>query len=176
MKIVGFILRSDLKTSSNTAYIVKKAYGRLWILRRLKALGASRTRLLDVLQKQILSVLNLGVPAWDCLLTEQEKVDLERVLKTGLKIIWGQHYTTSQEVFREANVKTLAQVRENIVKKFVKKSRKHKKFSRWFVKNTAPMVSTRAPNRTQYKPVYAKKAFYKKSPIPVLTSMANTQV
>ena len=121
-------------------------------------------------------MLNLGVPAWDCLLTEQEKVDLERVLKTGLKIIWGQHYTTSEEVIREANIKTLAQVREQIVKKFVRKSRKHKKFRRWFVKNTAPIINTRAPNRTQYKPVYAKKAFFKKSPIPVLTSIANTQV
>ena len=87
MKNVGYILRTDLKTCSNTAYIVKKAYGRMWILCRLKALGASRHRLLDVLQKQILSVLNLGVPAWDCLLAEQEKVDLERVLRTGLKII-----------------------------------------------------------------------------------------
>ena len=113
MKIVGFVLRSDLKTCSNTSYIVKKAYGRMWILRRLKALGASRTRLLDVLQKQILSVLNLGV---------------------------------------------------------------HKKFSKWFVENTATTVNTRAPNRTKYKPVYAKKAFFKNSPIPVLTSMANTQV
>ena len=176
MKIVGFVLRSDLKTCSNTSYIVKKAYGRMWILRRLKALGASRTRLLDVLQKQILSVLNLGVPAWDCLLTEQEKVDLERVLKTGLKIIWGPHYTRFEEIIREANLKTLRQVREKIVKQFLRKSIKHKKFSKWFVENTAPTVNTRAPNRTKYKPVYAKKAFFKNSPIPVLTSMANTQV
>ena len=176
MKIVGYILRSDLKTCSNTAYIVKKAYGRMWILRRLKALGASRNRLLDVLQKQVLSTLNLGVPAWDCLLTEQEKVDIERVLKTGLKIIWGRHYTTFEDVIREANLKTLRQVREKIIKKFLSKSKKHKKFCKWFVENTAPTVNTRAPNRTKYKPVFAKKAFFKNSPIPVLTSMANTQV
>ena len=52
-----------------------------------KSPGASRIRLLDVLQKQVLSVLNLRVPAWNYLLTEQEKEDLERVLKTGLRII-----------------------------------------------------------------------------------------
>ena len=67
--------------------IIKKAYGRMWIVRRLKAPGATRARLIDVLQKQVLSVLNLGVPAWDCLLTEEEKQDFERVLKTGLRII-----------------------------------------------------------------------------------------
>ena len=116
MKIVGYILRSDLKTCSNTEYIIKKAYGQMWILRRLKALGASRTRLIDVLQKQILSTLNLGVPAWECLLTEQERVDLERVLKTGLKNIWGQDYTTFKEVIKEGNLRTLRQVCEKIFK------------------------------------------------------------
>ena len=87
MKIVGFQLRSDLKTISNTRYIIKKAYSRMWILRRLKDLGAKRHRLIDVLQNQVLSVLTLGVPAWDCMLTEQERTDLLRVLKTGLRII-----------------------------------------------------------------------------------------
>ena len=42
MKKVGFQLRSDLKTISNTRYIIKKGYSRMWILRRLKALGAKR--------------------------------------------------------------------------------------------------------------------------------------
>ena len=174
MKIVGYILRSDLKTCSNTAYIVKKAYGRMWILRRLKALGATRTRLLDVLQKQILSTLHLGVPAWDCLLTEQEKVDIERVLKTGLKIIWGQEYSTFEEVTKEGNIKTQRQVREKIVKKFVRKSTKSSKFKKWFSVSTAPTMSTRAGNRTKFKPVQAKKAFYKNSPIPTLTNIGNT--
>ena len=35
-KILGFILRSNLKTISNTEYICKRAYQRKWILRRLK--------------------------------------------------------------------------------------------------------------------------------------------
>ena len=174
MKIVGYILRSDLKTCSNTEYIVKKAYGRMWILRRLKALGASRRRLIDVLQKQVLSTLQLGVPAWDCMLTEQEKVDIERVLKTGLKIIWGQDFSTFEEVIKEGNLKTLRQVREQIVKKFVKKSTKHRKFSKWFLEDTDNRMNTRTGNRTKYKPVPARKAFFKNSPLPTLTTIANT--
>ena len=35
IKVVAFILRNDMKTSSNTEYIVKKAYARMWIVRRL---------------------------------------------------------------------------------------------------------------------------------------------
>ena len=62
MKIVGFMLRSDLKTISNTIYIISEAYFRMWTLRRLKALGASRTRLIDILQKQFLSELSTADP------------------------------------------------------------------------------------------------------------------
>ena len=82
MKIVGFMLRSDLKTIYNTRYIVSKAYSRMWILRRLKAIGATRTRLIDVLQKQVLSVVTLGVAAWDCMWTMAERTDFSRVLWT----------------------------------------------------------------------------------------------
>ena len=146
----------------------------MWILRRLKALGTSRNRLLDVLQKQILSVLNLGVPAWDCLLTEKEKDDFERVLKTGLRIIWGQDYSTFENITKECNIRTMRQVREKIVKKFVRKTIKHHKFKRWFLENDNTSMNTRAGNRARFKPVPARKGFYQKSPIPTLTKLANT--
>ena len=38
-KILGYVMRSDLKTTSNTDYICQRAYKRMWILRRLKSLG-----------------------------------------------------------------------------------------------------------------------------------------
>ena len=84
------------------------------------------------------------------------------------------NYTTFEEVIKEGNLRTLRQVREKIVRKFVRKSIKHKKFSKWFVNNTASSMNTRAGNRTNYKPVHAKKAFYKNSPLPTLTTIANT--
>jgi hypothetical protein len=176
MKIVGFILRSDLKTVSNTNYIIGKAYARMWIVRRLKAMGASRSRLLDVLQKQVISVLQLAVPAWDCFLTCQERADLERVLKTGLRIIWGQDYTTFEQVLHESGLTTLQESRTRIVRKFVRKSAAHNKFSKWFCRQTNLNFTTRSNNRTQFKPVIAKHEFFKKSCIPTLTEMANTIV
>jgi hypothetical protein len=73
MKIVGYVMRSDMRTCSNTEYLVKKAFKRMWLICRLKVLGANRTQLIDALQKQVLSVLWLGAPAWFCQTTEQEK-------------------------------------------------------------------------------------------------------
>ena len=61
MKEIIFNQRSNLKSVSNTEYIINNAYTRVWILRRLKALGASKHRLIDILQKP---GLTLGWTAW----------------------------------------------------------------------------------------------------------------
>lgn len=176
MKIVGFVLRSDLKTISNTNYIIGKAYGRMWVVRRLKTLGASRARLIDVLQKQVLSVLNLGVPAWDCFLTCQERADLERVLKTGLRIIWGHSYTTFEQVLLESGLKTLQETRNKIVRKFVRRKTENNKFRNWFCRQKETNFTTRLNNRKHFKPVIARHEFYRRSCIPTLTELANTTI
>ena len=48
IKLLGINLRSDLKWNSNTQMIVKKANKRLWIVRRLKKMGASDQNLVDM--------------------------------------------------------------------------------------------------------------------------------
>ena len=103
MKIVGLIMRSDMKTISNTCYLTAKAYKRMWLIRRLKALRASTTQLVDYLHKQVLSVLWLGAPAWSCQLTLQEKKDFDRVAKVGLKIIFGGKYNGFEYSLQAAN-------------------------------------------------------------------------
>ena len=55
-KILGHILRSDMKTISNTEFICKKAYRRMWVSHRLKALGSPITELINVLKQQVLSI------------------------------------------------------------------------------------------------------------------------
>ena len=47
-KLLGVIIRSDMKWYDNTNYICQKGYARLWLLRRLKNLGAGVLELLDV--------------------------------------------------------------------------------------------------------------------------------
>ena len=61
-KLLGVKLRSDLRWVENTDYICKRGYSRLWMLRRLKALGATQTELVDVYEKQVRSILELAVP------------------------------------------------------------------------------------------------------------------
>ena len=58
-KLLGLIFRSDNKWYDNTQYICQKGYTRLWMLRRLKGLGASVEELMDVYYKQVRSVLEM---------------------------------------------------------------------------------------------------------------------
>ena len=80
MRIFRFKLRLGWKSISNARYKTKKAYSRMIILRMLKALDAPRHVLLKILQKQLWIVLTLGVPAWHCLLTEQERQTIQGLL------------------------------------------------------------------------------------------------
>ena len=86
MKLVGYQLRNDLKTISNTNYIVRRAWQRMWIVRRLKSLGANESELLKVLRAQVLSVLQFASPAWSTQITAHESARIESVLKPAC--IW----------------------------------------------------------------------------------------
>ena len=48
MRILGVVIRADMKWSSNTKYIVERGYSKLWMLRRLKNRGAGQDDLKDV--------------------------------------------------------------------------------------------------------------------------------
>ena len=63
IRLLGLILRSDMKWTSNTENMITKANKRLWMLRRLKNLGANSIDLVEVYTKQIRCVLELAVPA-----------------------------------------------------------------------------------------------------------------
>ena len=64
MKLLGVIITSDLKWSANTEFIVKKAFKKLWVLRRLKEAGANRDELIDMYIKIVRSIVELAVPVW----------------------------------------------------------------------------------------------------------------
>ena len=82
-KLLGVKIQSDLKWNDNTDYICQKGYARLWMLRRLKGLGATELELLDVYEKQVRSVLELAVPVWQPALTQGQSKQIERVQRSA---------------------------------------------------------------------------------------------
>ena len=64
----------------------------MWILRRLKAFGATEKEMLDVLRCQLLSVLQFAKSAWTTLLSQYESNTIETVQETGLYLVYGPRY------------------------------------------------------------------------------------
>ena len=79
MKLLGVVITSDLKWHENTKHITKKAFGRLWLMKRLKSMGASAETLLDVYCKQVRSVLEFAAVVWSSGLTQENSTQIERV-------------------------------------------------------------------------------------------------
>ena len=171
IRLLGLIIRSDGKWSSNTRNMISKANKRLWILRRLKNMGAKNCDLVDVYLKQIRCILELAVPAWQGGLSQAEKIDLERIQKTACHIILGQQYQSYNNALQLLQLETLEHRRNSLSLKFALKAEKHDKFKFWFKPNEKKL-NTRQPI-TKYCGVKANHARFERSPLSFLTKLLN---
>ena len=148
------------------------AYKRMWLVRRLKALGATTTQLTDTLEKQVLSVLWLGAPAWYCLLTQAEKTDIDRVAKVGLKIIFGEEYCWFENAIQASGISKPTERIGKMTKRFAVKSSKHSKFSKWFQPLPPTNMNTRS-KKNKFTQIHTRTERFARSPIPHLTNSLN---
>ena len=172
-KLLGVKITSNLKWEANTEYITKKAYKRLWMLRRLKNLRMNTRSLVKVFSTQVRSVLEFGAVTWHPMLTLQNSKAIERVQKSALAIILSPNYISYDEALAKTELERLDKRREKLSLNFAKKAAKHPEHSNWFCKldpNTNMQTrSTKAP----YKPVQARTQRLLNSPIPYFTQLLN---
>ena len=173
MKLLGLIISNDLKWKSNTENITKKAYKRLWVIKRLKGQGASMEDLIDVYTKQVRSVVEFGIPVWNYGLTKEDISDIERVQKSFLHILLGSQYICYKSALAKVQLETLEERRTSICEKFAMKAAKHPKHRTWFEVNAPSGPGTRS-EKSKYKPPLCRLQRYQKSPIPYLTSLLNS--
>ena len=134
MRLLGVTIRSDLKWISNSEDIVKRALNKLWIIRRLKILGANTKELVDIYNKQCRSILEFAVPVWNGNITKNEVTDIERVQKVALHIILGNRYENYRNALELTNLETLETRRAKLCLKFARKAEKNVKHCKWFKK------------------------------------------
>ena len=171
MRLLGLVFSSDMKWSANTEFIVKRGFKKLWMLRRLKGLGADDDELLDIYMKQIRCLLELAVPAWHGAISQENSIEIERVQKAALHIILGDNYLSYKNALQSVNLTSLESRREQICLKFARRASKHPKHNKWFKANTMN-VNTRQ-EKTRYCEVVARTGRYQKSPISYLTNLLN---
>ena len=145
----------------------------MWILRRLKALGASKNQLVEVLKQQIVSVCEVGVPFWGPMITVNESNMLERCLKTGLRIILQENYRSYDSALKQTNMQTLRQRRVLLMNKFSQKAAKSERFRGWFVEESKDEERTlRTKKSTRLlKPVPCRTQRFARSSLPYMTEL-----
>ena len=173
MKVLGVVLTSDLKWNSHTNHIVTSAFRKVWMLRRLKALGTALPELKDIYIQHVRSILEFAVPVWHSGLTQCNRSDIERVQRAALHVILGDSYTTYENALTVMSLETLESRRSKLCNKFAIKSVKHPKHSKWFKINKKVSI-TRQP-QPKFCPVVSRTNRFKKSPLSYLTEVLNTK-
>ena len=172
--LLGVEIQSNLRWNLNTDYICTIAYSRIWMLRRLKAHGATTSELVDVYAKQVRCVLELAVAVWSPGITAGQVTQIERVQKTACAVILGDSYLQYSNALTMLNLKSLKERRMDLCLKFAKNCVKSDKFSHWFIKRSSDPAGIQTRRvKTDLIPVDSRTKRFSKSPLPYLTSLLN---
>ena len=169
VKLLGVIFTSDLKFQSNTDFICKKGFNKLYLLRRLKKIGANRDILKDMYIKQVRPVAEYAVPVWGSSITSKESQEIERIQKSALSIIYGSQ--AYEKLLMKSGLTTLSDRRENLIKKFTKKVCQNDVCDDWFKKSKIS-INTRQRAK-KFQEIQARTNRFHKSPIPFMSRLAN---
>ena len=176
IRLLGVQVKSDLSWCSNTASMCKKAYARIWMLRRLKPLGASVDELMDVYDKQIRCMVEFASPVWTSGLTLAEMNQIERVQKCAFHIILADKYLNYTQALKKLGRKTLSLRRTDLNLTFAKKCLNSDKYSHWFCEYDPSVQLNKTRSEMPdllLEPVRARTNNFKKSPIAYLTRLLN---
>ena len=167
-RLVGFLLSDSMTWELNTESLVNRAYAKMWVLRRVKALGGSKKTLKLIYFQHIRSILEFGVAAWNRAITEKQSKKIERVQKVALKLIYGR-LKSYKKLLEEAKISNLHTRTEKLCLQFAKKAIKHQQFKKWFLQAN--------PGNPSEKPRYYKCITHTKrlsnSAISYLTDLLN---
>ena len=166
-KLLGLTVSNDCRWDRNTKDIVQRGQARLWFLRRLKLLGASRSTLIDIYKLFCRSVLEYCAPVWAGSISKKNTQDIERIQKNAFYIIFGPSHTSYEDLMIEIEESSLKERRDNLSLKFAQKCLKNNKFCTWF----PPGVSTRGGSHFFETEVKTKRL--RNSAIPYMTRLLN---
>ena len=161
--ILYIIVSDDLKWNENTDNIIKRAYAKIWIIQRLKQLGAETNVLLLIYYRHVRSILEFAVPVWNGGISKNEVRKIEAVQRVAMCVIFGKD-TSYKEKCKKYKIKKLSRRRKKLCLNFAKKALMHEKFQNWFKENEA---------KTKFLDTVYRRKRLLKSPIPYLTSLLN---
>ena len=149
---------------------VKKAYNKMWILKRLAEMGISTRDLLMTYESRIRIQLEMNVPLWHFTVNKKLSKMIEKVQKSCLYIILGKRatpsYTSNLDLLKLDRLDIRRdQLCQNFVKKVIKHP-EHKKMFTWKERS-----STRAGPKVIIPTANTQR--YGRSAVPSLARLIN---
>ena len=165
--LLGTVISSDLTWTSNTSYIIKKAYQRLEILKKLYSFHIPIQDLVQIYTLYVRSILEFNCCVWHYNITLEERNDIERVQKVACKIMLKKDYTSYAQALKKLGLQTLDDRRHKLCEKFAKNCVK----GPLQVSEMFPRDLTRHSNK--YQVTFARNERLLQSAIPQMQRLLN---
>ena len=134
-KLLGVILSDDMSWQANTRELVKKAYKRMLILRKLQEFEVERKDLLKIYFQFIRSVIEQSSVVWSSALTQKDLDSLERVQKVALKIILKHDYISYDNALKLLTLPSIKERYDKLLHNFAVKCVKNPNISDMLPRN-----------------------------------------
>ena len=172
-KLLGVIISDDLKWDENTKYLVKKAYSRMELLRKVASFTNSLEDKKNIYVLFIRSILEQASVVWSSSLSLENSDDLERVQKSAVRIILGKDFIDYEKALEKVDLESLKERRQTLSKKFAKKCLENEKTSDMFqVREKIHAMNVR--KEEHFKVNFANTKRLKISAIPSMQRILNT--
>ena len=122
-RLLGTVICSNLKWDLNTQNIIKRAYARMELIRKLAGFGAPLSDLKIVYLTFIRSLCEQSCTVWHSSLSVQNEEDIERVQKVALKIMLQNQYKNYQNAMNLMDLQSLKERRTQLCLVFARKSK-----------------------------------------------------
>ena len=171
IKLLGTIITDNLKWDKNTKFLIKKAYSRMELLRKMTHFTKSKEDKLHIYKTYIRSVIEQSCVVWNTRLSKKNERELERVQKVSVKLILGKYESYSQSL-KELNIETLKERRDILCARFAEKCVKNDLTKPMFETNKTDH-SMKLRNTEKYKTLNARTARMEMSAIPNMIKHLN---
>ena len=163
---------AKINSEQNTSHLVRKANGRMELLRRVASFGTDIQDLKTIYILFVRSQLEQSSVVWHSSLTEQQKNDLERVQKSALKIILGPKYESYKKALEILDLEPLDQRRDYLCLRFALKCTRNERTRHMFPLNEKKH-DMNLRKTEKYKVTHANTDRLRKSPIIYMQHLLN---
>ena len=170
-RLLGCVISSDLSWYRNTEYMVKRAYQRMIILRRLYSYSVPVEDLVNIYCLYIRSLVEQNSNVWTHSITQEETNDIERVQKVACRIILKEDYDCYESALTQLNLETLESRRQGLSLRFAKKCLKNENSRSMFPLN--PNFSENSRQTEKYHVKFASTGRLYDSAIPAMQRALN---